>query len=572
MRLRVTWAASVQAKGDHVTDFLKTNIDRRTLLRLLAGVSVTVALSACATPTPSAPTQAAAAPGSGAKPAETPKKGGTLVIGLEAEPGTLDNSVGTGYHTSIVQRMLYESLVAYDLTSTADVLPIKPVLAESWQISPDGKVYTFKLRQGIKFHDGTPFDSESVKFNFERASDPQHPLFFDKGRGTSAQIFSLVEKMEAPDPTTFRITLKDARAYFLALFDKVPMFVGSPTAIQKYGNDEFGNHPVGTGPFRFVSRESGSKITLERNPDYWGSAPYLDKIVVRGIGEPTARVVALQTGEVDFINDVAPDQIDALRKNAEIEVSQASIPHTWLINLNHHDKPFSDVRVRQAASLAINRDALAKDILKGTALPATQLEGPGGVAHDASLSGWPYDPPKAKQLLSEAGYPNGFDTVFALPTAGSGMLDATRIAEYLQKNWADVGIRAKLETQEWTSYVPYFFKGIPSDKGLYAMANVTGDGQDMEKLNAAAFQPPNGFNVGWYQNDQVEKLLVEARATPDPVAAAKVYQQVEKILNDDVARVYVLHSLQPKAFNKKVRGFVNPHSWAYTFNNVWVTS
>jgi peptide/nickel transport system substrate-binding protein len=554
-------------------------INRRALLRMAAGIGATLALSACAAPAPSAPAASAPTPNApqaagAAKPtdAAAPKKGGTLVVGLEAEPGTLDNSVGTGYHTSIIQRMLYESLVGYDLTSTADTLPIKPVLAESWQLSPDGKVYTFKLRQGVTFHDGTPFDAAAVKWNYERASDPKHPLFFDRGRGTSAQVFSLVDKMEAPDPTTFRITLKDPRAYFLALFDKVPMFVGSPTAIQKYGNDEFGNHPVGTGPFRFVSRESGSKITVERNPNYWGTPAFVDKIVLRGIAEPTARVVALQTGEVDFINDVAPDQIEALRANADIEVSQASLPHTWLINLNHRDKPFSDVRVRQAASLAINRESLTRDILKNTALPATQLEGPGGVAHDDALTGWPYDPAKAKQLLADAGYPNGFDTVFALPSAGSGMLDATRIAEFLQKNWADVGIRAKLEAQEWTSYVPYFFKGIPPDKGMYAMANVTGDGQDMEKLNAAAFQPPNGFNVGWYQSDKVEQLLLQARSTADPAAAAKVYQQIEKLLNDDVARIYVLHSLQPKAFNKKVRGFVNPHSWAYSFNNVWVTT
>src|SRR5229473_1883748 len=551
-----------------------TRMNRRLLLRMAAGVVSTVALSACTAPAPTAPTSSALQPASAPKPtdAAAPKTGGTLVVGLEAEPGTLDNSVGTGYHTSIIQRMVYQSLVGYDLTTTADVLPIKPVLAESWQLSPDGKVYTFKLRQGIKFHDGTAFDASAVKFNFERASDPNHPFFFDKGRGTSAQIFSLVDKMEAPDPTTFRITLKDPRAYFLALFDKVPMFVGSPAAIQKYGNDEFGNHPVGTGAFRFVSRESGSKITVERNPDYWGTPTYLDKVVLRGIAEPTARVVALQTVEVDFINDVAPDQIDALRANPDIVVSQAAIPHTWLINLNHRDKPFSDVRVRQAASLAINRDALTRDILKNTALSATQLEGPGGVAHDDSLPGWPYDPARAKQLLADAGYPGGFDTVFALPTAGSGMLDATRIAEYLQKNWSDVGIRAKLETQEWTSYVPYFFKGIPSDKGMYAMANVTGDGQDVEKLDAAAFQPPNGFNVGWYKNDEVEQLLIQARSNPDPAAAAKIYQQIEKRLNDDVARIYVLHSLQPKAFNKKVRGFVNPHSWAYTFNNVWVTT
>src|SRR5438067_6667401 len=136
---------------------------------MAAGVSATLALSACTTPAPSAPSApppaAAAAPAGTAKPVETPKKGGTLVIGLEAEPGTLDNSVGTGYHTSIIQRLVYESLVGYDLTSTADVLPIKPVLAESWQISPDGKVYTFKLRQGIKFHDGTAFDSSAVKWN-----------------------------------------------------------------------------------------------------------------------------------------------------------------------------------------------------------------------------------------------------------------------------------------------------------------------------------------------------------------------------------------------------------------------
>jgi peptide/nickel transport system substrate-binding protein len=542
----------------------------------MAGIGATLALSACAAPAPTAPTQAAsqAAPAQAtqAPAAETPKKGGTLVVGLEAEPGTLDNTVGTGYHTSIIQRLLYESLVGFDLTSSADVLPIKPVLSESWQMSPDGKVYTFKIRQGVKFHDGTQLDAAAIKWNFERASDPNHPLYFDKGRGTSAQIFSLIDKMEAPDAATFVITLKDPRSYFLALFDKVPMYVGSPTAIQKYGNDDFGNHPVGTGPFRFVSRDSGSKITLERNPDYWGTPVYLDGIVFRGIADPTPRVVALQTGEVDFINDVAPDQIEALRGNSDMVVSQASIPHTWLINLNQRDKPFSDVRVRQAASLAINRDALTKDILKNTALSATQLEGPGGVAHDDALPGWPYDPNKAKQLLAEAGYPSGFDTVFALPTAGSGMLDAVRIAEYLQKNWADVGIRVKLETQEWTSYVPYFFKGIPADKGMYAMANVTGDGQDMEKLNSKAFEPPNGFNVGWYQNDQVEQLLVQARATADPGASAKIYQQIEKILNDDVARIYVLHSEQPKAFNKKVHGFVNPHSWAYTFTNVWLSS
>jgi peptide/nickel transport system substrate-binding protein len=446
----------------------------------MGGIAATLALSACAAPAPAPASGGQASTTSPAQgqptAADTPRKGGTLVVGLEAEPGTLDNSVGTGYHTSIIQRLLFESLVGYDLTSSADVLPIKPVLAESWQISPDGKVYTFKIRQGLKFHDGTPLDAAAVKWNFERASDPNHPMFFDKGRGTSAQLFSLVDRMDAPDAATFVMTLKDPRAYFLALFDKVPMFIGSPTAIQKYGNDDFGNHPVGTGPFRFVSRDPGSKITLERNPDYWGTPVYLDQIVFRGIADPTPRVVALQTGEVDFINDVAPDQVDALRGNADMQVSQASIPHTWLINVNHRDKPFSDVRVRQAASLAINRDALTKDILKNTALTATQLEGPGGVAHDDALTGWPYDPEKAKQLLAEAGYPNGFDTVFALPTAGSGMLDAVRIAEYLQKNWADVGIRASLESQEWTSYVPYFFKGIPSDKGMYAMANVTGDG------------------------------------------------------------------------------------------------
>ncbi|MCA1644523.1 MAG: ABC transporter substrate-binding protein [Chloroflexi bacterium] len=573
-------------------------MNRRALLRSMAGIGATLALSACAAPAPASPTQStasttgAAAPPStaqaAAKPtaaaqsaptqtapgaaAETPKKGGTLVVGLEAEPGTLDNSVGTGYHTSIIQRLIYESLIGYDLTSNADVLPIKPVLAESWTLSLDGKVYTFKIRQGVKFHDGTPLDAAAIKWNFERASDPKHPLYFDKGRGTSAQIFSLVEKMEVPDPATFVITLKDPRAYFLALFDKVPMFIGSPSAIQKSGNDDFGNHPVGTGPFRFVSRDSGSKITLERNPNYWGTPVNLDQIVFRGISDPTPRVVALQTGEVDFINDVAPDQIEALRRNSDMVVSQASIPHTWLINLNHRDKPFSDVRVRQAASLAINREALTRDILKGTALSATQLEGPGGVAHNDALAGWPYDPARATQLLAEAGYPNGFETVFALPAAGSGMLDAVRIAEYLQKNWTDVGIRASLETQEWTSYVPYFFKGIPPEKGMYAMANVTGDGQDMEKLNASAFQPPNGFNVGWYKNDQVEQLLVQARSTPDPAAAAKVYQQVERILNDDVARIYILHSQQPKAFNKRVRGFVNPHSWAYTFTNVWLAT
>jgi peptide/nickel transport system substrate-binding protein len=159
-------------------------MNRRLLLRSMVGVGATLALSACAAPAPASPTtappvQAAAQ----SAQTEVPKMGGTIVVGLEAEPGTLDNSVGTGYHTSIIQRLIYESLVGFDLTSSADVLPIKPVLAESWQVSPDGTMYTFKIRQGVKFHDGTPLDASAIKWNFDRASDPNHPMYYDKGRG-----------------------------------------------------------------------------------------------------------------------------------------------------------------------------------------------------------------------------------------------------------------------------------------------------------------------------------------------------------------------------------------------------
>jgi peptide/nickel transport system substrate-binding protein len=521
---------------------------------------------------PTAP--AAAANAAAAKPAQqapaAAKPGGTLVAGWDSDPGALDNNVDRGAVTRTLLHMVYDRLVERDISVKADFPPFAPGLAISWDVSADAKVYTFKLRPGVKFQDGTPCDAEAIKFNIERNWNPSHPFYSKTGAGANALGYKDLDKVEAVDASTVRVTHKTPFADFLNVLAFGTYSIGSPTQIQKVGNDEFGNQPIGSGPFRFVSRESGVKLVFERNPDYWGGAPALDGFIIRPLPEAVARLTALETGEVDWVNSVHPDSIERVRANPNLTIELAQLPNTWGYIPNHRADPTNNVKVRQALNWAVNREALCKDLMKGLAVPSTSPFAPTGTAgYDPDIKGYGYDPAKAKALLAEAGFGNGLKLHFQIPQGAVGSPFAVEMNQYLQQNFKDVGIDVNIETLEAQIMQTNLSNGMPPDVHAYSVGFSVDEMVNLQRHYRSDLIPPNGnTNPGWIENPDLDALLKKALETPNEDERKKIYFQVQQQAVDMAAWVWVCHQKGARAWNKKVQGFANPNSYMFTFKTV----
>src|SRR5256712_2422891 len=328
----------------------------------------------------------------------TPKKGGTLVYGMEGPSDILDPQATGCWLTYRVTFQMFEGLLAEDLTK-ADVAvpPLIPRLAESWQVGKDGLTRTFKLRKGVKFHDGTPFNAQAAVFSWERMFKKDAPHFYPRANSYTAYVVEYVTGAEAVDEYTLKLTFSKPYAEWERMTLQSwgePMMV-SPTQVKKLGNEKFANGPVGTGPFRFVENVPGDRIVLERFKEYWGPQANVDKLVFRRLDDPAARVAALRTGEVDFILAPSPDEVDALRKD-KFTVLQSNAPHIWYWHLNMKDEYFKDVRVRKAVQMAVDKEKMCKDLLRGTAKPAWSMVPPATIAYDPKYKPYSYNPERAK--------------------------------------------------------------------------------------------------------------------------------------------------------------------------------
>jgi peptide/nickel transport system substrate-binding protein len=560
-------------------------ISRRRFLHTLGLVASVGLIQACAPSAPVPPTTAAAqptavavqpatAPATAAKPAQqapaATKPGGTLVAGWDSDPGALDSNVDRGAVTRTLLHMVYDRLVERDISVKADFPPFAPGLATSWDVSPDAKVYTFKLRPGVKFHDGTPCDAEAIKFNIERNWNPNHAFYSRTGAGANALGYKDLDKVEVVDAATLRVTHKTPFADFLNVLAFGTYSIASPTQIQKVGNDEFGNQPIGSGPFKFVSRESGVKLVFERNPNYWGGAPALDGFIIRPLPEAVARLTALETGEVDWVNSVHPDSIDRVRANPNLTIELAQLPNTWGYIPNHRADPTNNVKVRQALNWAVNREALSKDLMKGLAVPSTSPFAPTGTAgYDPNIKGYSYDPAKAKSLLAEAGFGNGLKLHFQIPQGAVGSPFAVEMNQYLQQNFKDVGIDVNIETLEAQIMQTNLSKGMPPDVHAYSVGFSVDEMVNLQRHYRSDLVPPNGnTNPGWIENPDLDALLKKALETPNEDERKKIYFQVQQQAVDMAAWVWVCHQKGARAWNKKVQGFVNPNSYMFTFKTV----
>ena len=318
---------------------------------------------------------------------ETHESSDTLVVGLDDDPPQLDPH----FSTAAVDRQVFHSI--YDkLVDVDKELNFVPMLAKDWEITNEGKTYTFELQEGVTFHDGTPFNAEAVKFNFERMMDPE------AGSPRASELAS-VSKVEVVDELTLKVELSEAYSPFLAaLSDRAGMMV-SPTALEEKG-DDFANSPVGTGPFKFVSRVKQDKIEVEKNADYWGGEPNFEKIVYRPYADENVRLTNLTSGEVDIISKVPPKDVEKLKTDSSVTLSEAGALGFQGLYLNNKKEPFNNKALRQALDLVIDRDAIIKVALRDTAVQSATAIPPGTWAHSDKIKPTEKDIEKAKQIMS----------------------------------------------------------------------------------------------------------------------------------------------------------------------------
>ncbi|MEO3387913.1 ABC transporter substrate-binding protein [Mesorhizobium sp. CAU 1741] len=481
--------------------------------------------------------------------AQTPPN--VVVVGQIAEPQSLDPHAVTASNDFRILVNMYDGLVRF-----ADgTLEVEPSLAESWEISDDALTYTFKLREGVSFHDGTPFNAEAVKFNFDRMLDETHP-FHDTGPFPLSFFFSSVDEVTAVDEYTIEFKLSEPFAPFLSNLAYPTGLIVSPAAVEASGED-FGRNPVGTGAFRFQEWQSNQRVVLTANPDYWDGAPALEAVVFRPITDANTRVAEMLSGGLDIMVEVPPDSIGQFREAAEFTVHEQAGPHVWYVMLNMKEGPFQNVAVRQAANFAVNKESLVNDVLQGAAeVSAGPVPPAFAWAYNEEVDPYPYDPERARALLEEAGY-DGEEVVFYVTEGGSGMLDPVAMGTAIQADLAAVGMNVRIETYEWNTYLGQVNPGLEGKADMAEMAWMTNDPDTLPflTLRSAALPEEGGFNSGYYSNPDVDEMLDQARMVTDQEERGALYKDVQALVHDDAPWIFVANWVQGAVTTANVENF-----------------
>ena len=487
--------------------------------------------------------------GAGGALAMTPPN--VLVVGQIAEPKSLDPHAVTAVNDFRILMNVYEGLVRY----RDGTLQVEPALARSWQISDDGLTYTFKLREGVRFHDGSTLDAEAVKFNFDRMLDENHP-YHDTGPFPLSFFFGSIANVSAPDASTVVFELSEPYAPFLSNLAYPTGLIVSPAAVREHGK-EFGRNPSGTGPFRFAEWESNAKVVVVRNDAYWGSPPALEAVVFRPITDANTRVAEMLAGGLDLMVEVPPDNVGQFAADPAYTVHEQAGPHVWFLILNAKEGPMADKRVRQAVNYAIDKQSLVENVLQGTAAVAAGPTPPAfSWAYNDTLQPYPYDPERARALIRAAGA-EGAELTFYVTEGGSGMLDPIPMGTAIQADLGKVGLEVKIETYEWNTFLGKVNPGLEGKADMAEMAWMTNDPDTLPflALRSGAFPDQGGFNSGYYSNPRVDELLEAARRSTDQAERARLYKEMQKIVHDDAPWAFIANWKQNAVTSSQVAGF-----------------
>ena len=504
-----------------------------------------------------------------AKEAAKPVTGGTLSYGKNGPPITLDPAKSRESESSIIIGNLFDPLVE----QTAGKVDIEPGLAKSWEISADGMVYTFHLRDGVKFHDGTPFNADAVLFSIERQKNTSHP-YHEAGQfynWTNFNMDKIMKSVEKIDDGTIRITLTEASAPFLFILSMDFMDIVSPAAVKKYGSD-FSKQPVGTGPFEFASWESDNTVKTRANEAYWNGRPYLDELIFLPIGDGAERWKKLQDGSIDLMDSPRNTDLAEIKKNSAIKtVSQAGVNISYMA-MNIRKKPFGDVRVRRAINLAINKNFLVSSVFGSSGRAAKNPIPPVLLGYNAAIRPIAFNQDSARQLLKEAGYPNGFKTtLWAMPISREYMPDGKKTAELISQNLNAVGIDATIVSYPWSEYLERTYAGEHDMAILGWVADVPDpDNFFSPLLSREAAASKSSSNVAFYESQVMQDLITKGKRTPDPKTRRDIYQEACTMFNLDLPWVPLAHSEVIVPMRQNVMNFKLYASSKRRFNKVWL--
>ena len=481
--------------------------------------------------------------------ADAQVRGGTLRVGMDADNTTMDPHRSTAAVDRQVYNNVYGKLVDIDAK-----FGLVPQLAQSWEIRNAGLTYVFKLRRGVKFHDGSDFTAEIVKWNFERMRDP---ALASPRRSEIAPV----KDVRVVDSHTVEITLSAPFAPFLSvLTDRAGMMV-SRAAVEKF-KDDFARNPVGTGPFRFVEWVKDDHLTLKRFDGYWEKGlPYLDEVVYRPIPDSSVRFTAIRTGQVDVMHQIAPKDVAAAKAERGLKVSE--IPSLWWqgIHLNNQVAPFTSKALRQAMWYAVDRTVIQRVVYYGQGAVAWSPFPPSMWAQDRDFADWRRDVAKAKARLAEGGMPNGF----AFTIKGWNQPTQVQELQIVQAQLKDIGVDMKIELLE-------FGKLLADLNGHnFAALRIGWSGRPDPDGNAHVFlHSKGGLNRVRYNNPKMDELLDQARAESDQGKRTGLYARVTRLAAEDAPYVWLHHDAEIKVWANAVKGFEHVSDGMIRLKGVWL--
>ncbi|WAA12244.1 ABC transporter substrate-binding protein [Fervidibacillus halotolerans] len=483
---------------------------------------------------------------------DTPKE---LVFGRGGDSTSLDPGATTEGEAFKVTVNIFENLINFGEQNTE----LEPGLAVDWNVSDDGLVYTFQLREGVKFHDGTDFNAEAVVVNFERwkngnagTSGDQTPFpYYQSMFGDN------IEKVEATGEYEVQFTLKHPQAVFLKNIAMSPFAITSPAALEKYG-DKINENPVGTGPYKFVEWQRNDRIVIEKFDDYWDSEyPKIDKIIFRSIPDNSARLNALKTGDVDLIDGINYSDVAAIEADSNLQIFTRPSMNVGYLGLTTTRGPLQNKLVRQALNHAVDKEAIIAAFYEGYAEPAKNPMPPVISGYNDDIEDYPYDLERAKELLAEAGYPDGFEMeLWAMPVPRPYMPDGQKVAQAIANTFEQIGVKVEIVSYEWGTYLE---KTAAGEADAF-MLGWTGDNGDADNFLYTLLDKDNigTNNYTYYSNDELHEILVQAQRVSDEEQRVELYKKAQEIIKEDAPWIPLVHSQPLLAGRADIKNFL-PH-------------
>ncbi len=477
--------------------------------------------------------------------------GDILIFGRGGDSIHLDPIQPLDGESAKVCEVIYDTLVQ----SGDNTAEIEPALAETWKSSADGLVWEFHLRQDVQFHDGTPFNADAVIFSFTRPEALARDFHEE-----------FINRIVALDAFTVQFQLKMAYTPFMSKLAKPVFSIVSPTAVAKFGVD-FDNNPVGTGPFKFVQWDKHDKIVLTANHMHWAGKPTLDGLVFRTIPDNSERLTELQQGNIHAMEFPNPDDISLIQDDPGLELIMQPSLSVGFLAMNMDKPPFDNLKVRLAINHAIDKATLIRNLYQGRAIPAKNPLPPTLWSYDASIEDYAYDPELAKQLLAEAGYPDGFETtLWALPVPRTYIPNGLALAKVLQAELQDVGIKAEIVSDDWDLFVSKILNG---EHDMVMLGWNGGDDPDdpfYSLLSIPAAEKPI-LNLSFYRSEEMQDVLVRARTRADQSERIALYQEAQAIFHRDAPWVPLVHTQRILVTNSSVKNLaLPPIGWKYLRN------